>query len=731
MPTHRLFHLLAGVCIGLAPMTGFGQTTQPAEPAPTAEPSPENPAADEDAAADATAPRGQPGEATELGQTVVTATRTQKPYSELTRSVSVIDRAMIDQQSIISRDIGDILGKTVPGMATSTEGLTNTTQTLRGRKFLVMVDGVPISIPLRDSQRDLKIVDPESLERIEVLRGGTAAYGFGATGGLVHYITRDPVGEELSGYSEAGFGFSTEHPDGSLRWQTAHGASGQLGPFDFLVNASFAQRNRFFDSDGDRIPPDALFNQGGLADTDEWNILGKFGYNFDKDKQRVEFMVNNYEIEQDTDFVTQAGTVSTGQKAIGVPGQPVGNQTRTENELINVTYEHRDVLGSRVELQAYHLDYKASFPIFPPLLAGSVNESEKIGTRLTIDTPLFPESLDAKAIWGIDFLNERTNEEVVGTSPSASVPELDQDALAGFLQLEVPVGDWGHVRGGVRHESFWLDVPTFSGPGGTVTGGELTYDETLFNATAVAYLSDEIDLFGGFSQGFSLSDVGSTLRGPASGPPFAGGGGSAETINPEAQKVDNYELGLRGNWDWLRGSIVGFYSESDLGTTFQSFARVNRKPEEIWGVESSIEADLHEQWTVGGTATWIDSRTDSDGDGDLDEELPNRRVPPIKLTGFVEYRPTEWWSNRLQALYSGSREPDGAFNFGGTADEVDSFVILDYQASIEAGPGDLRIGVENLLNEDYFPVAAQAFGTGTAFSKGQGRSVNLSYRVQW
>jgi len=685
--------------------------------------------------------------AARLPDIVVTATRTETPVSRLTRSVSLLDREAIETQSAISRDLGDILGKTVPGFATSTEGQTNFTQTLRGRKFLVMVDGVPISIPLRDSGRDLKIIDPEALERVEVVRGGTAAYGFGATGGIVHYITRDPVGEELSGYSEAGFGFSTEHPDGSLRWHTAHGASGQLGPVDFLVNGSFGQRNRFFDSDGDRIAPDPLANQGGLADTDEWNVLGKVGYDLDGGAQRIELMINNYDIEQDTDFVTSPGNPATGQKATGTSGEPLDSGAETKNELVNFTYEHRDVLGSRVAVQAYHLDYRASFPItqFPTGQpapndtdnAGSVNESEKIGTRLTIETPLAPDSLGARLVWGLDYLNERTNEVVTGSNSvfgTPSIPELEQDALAGFFQLDVPVGDVGEISGGVRHEAIWLDIPAFTGPGGlfgpggTVGGGELEYDETLFNIRGAVYLSDEIDLFGGFSQGFSVVDVGSVLRGPAFS---GGGGGDAEDLDPDAQKVDHYELGVRGDWGWLRGSVVGFYSESDLGTTFQSFARVNRQPEDIWGIESSIEADLHEQWTVGGTATWIDSETDLDGDGDMDEELPNRRVPPIKLTGFVEYRPLDWWQNRLQVLYSGDRDPDGATNFGGTADEVDSFVIFDYYAAFDVGPGELRVGVENLLNEDYFTVAAQSFGTASAYSQGEGRSVSLSYRVEW
>ncbi|MFW6033157.1 MAG: TonB-dependent receptor domain-containing protein, partial [Phycisphaeraceae bacterium] len=293
--------------------------------------------------------------------------------------------------------------------------------------------------------------------------------------------------------------------------------------------------------------------------------------------------------------------------------------------------------------------------------------------------------------------------------------------------LDLPVGEIGRVRAGVRHESFWLDVPTFSNPSGTATmqGGELDYDETLYNATAVVYLNEEMELFGGFSQGFALSEVGRVLQDQVS----YFGGGSVEAIRPEAQTVDNYELGLRGDWGRLRGSVAGFFSESDLGTTFDNATlQVIRQPEEIWGIESGVEYDIHEQWTLGGTATWIESRTDADGDGDLDEELPSTRVPPIKLTGFVEYRPTHWWNNRLQVLFSGDREPDTTV-FGSA--EVDSFTIVDYFAGFDAGPGELRVGVENLLNEDYYPVAAQAFGMDSTFSQGEGRTVSLSYRIDW
>jgi len=436
-------------------------------------------------------------------------------------------------------------------------------------------------------------------------------------------------------------------------------------------------------------------------------------------------------------------------KASAVRGQPLGNQTRTENRFGNVRYEHRDLLGSSLTLQAYYLENLASFPTiaFFGTNAGSINEVERIGTRLTIDTPLWPETLGASLTWGVDYLDE-TNSELITGDNGFSVPDLrdlEQRAVAGFVQLTLPIGDFAQIRGGIRHEEIDLDIPTiapvtggFGLTGNSITGGKLSFDATLFNLTGVYFVTDEVELFGGFSQGFSVEDVSSALQGAGVPTAFGGSGGSISTIQTEPVEIDNYELGLRGHWEKVRGSVVGFFSESELGVTRESFAQVNRQPEEIWGVELAVEADLLPRWTVGGTATWLFSRTDLDGDGVLDEELPTRRVPPEKFTAFVEYSPRNGWSNRLQLLYSGTRAPDGATNFAFDSsfapipDRVgEAFVIVDYHAALQVGPGDLQIGVNNLLNEDYFPVAAQSFGSAEAFTKGPGRSVSISYGIEW
>ncbi|WP_265576210.1 hypothetical protein [Gloeocapsopsis crepidinum] len=64
-----------------------------------------------------------------------------------------------------------------------------------------------------------------------------------------------------------------------MGYNIQHSISGTEGDFDYLVSAAFGGNGGFFDAQGDRIPPDPNA-QGGIADTETINILGKVGTNF-------------------------------------------------------------------------------------------------------------------------------------------------------------------------------------------------------------------------------------------------------------------------------------------------------------------------------------------------------------------------------------------------------------------------------------------------------------------
>lgn len=149
----------------------------------------------------------------ELQEIVVSASRKAEILDEVPSSVTLLSKKQIQQQLSISSNLSDILGATVPGLGFSTNRTQNLGQTLRGRRVLVMIDGIPQSTPLRDGAKDMRSLDPTVLDRVEVIKGATAIYGNGADGGLINYITKKSNPDKaISGSTEAGTAFSLVKP---------------------------------------------------------------------------------------------------------------------------------------------------------------------------------------------------------------------------------------------------------------------------------------------------------------------------------------------------------------------------------------------------------------------------------------------------------------------------------------------------------------------------------------
>lgn len=125
----------------------------------------------------------QGGNAVQLGAVTVTARRVETPVSNIPGSVSVLDGEELEEQVTIARDIRQALNRTVPGFRDFHNG---SGPVLRGRTALVLINGVPVNEFLRASGGvDVTALEPEAIGRIEVARGASAAYGFGAPGGIV------------------------------------------------------------------------------------------------------------------------------------------------------------------------------------------------------------------------------------------------------------------------------------------------------------------------------------------------------------------------------------------------------------------------------------------------------------------------------------------------------------------------------------------------------------------
>ena len=691
-------------------------------------------------------------ESTEEINVVVTATRTEEDESDVDRSVTVIDKDEIEEQSNLTRDLGDILGREVPGLAPGNQSLSEFGQTLRGRNQLVLIDGVPQSSS-RNAFRNLRTIDPSVVERIEIVRGPTALYGDGATGGIINIITQTGEGEP-SFPVEVGFGGSLSNIDtDSFTGIAQAGVSAKQNNLDYRFNVAYDRIGAFFDGKGDRIPPDLQSSQGSLAETNNLNLFGKVGYELGE--HRLELTANYYDSDQDTDFLTdpsvnefEPGT----QKALTRDGLELEDQQEIENTFVNLDYDHPSLfLNSKVHAQIYYRDYLTRFFPFDGEPFGTVtpegfgilqsrSESEKYGGRLEIDTPIVGEET-LSLLSGLDYSDEDVVQPVAIFDTEAFeesdgrvfdeiddrpwVPPLSQRNLGLFTQLKWQPVESVIVRGGLRYEDIGIDVDDYTTlDGNDIGGGELDYDATLFNLGLVYKLTDEFSTFASFAQGFSVADVGLVLRN-------AEAGFDVEGLDPEAQKVDSYELGIRGQYEKVSFSLAGFYNESDLGTTFdQDTFEVIRSPERVYGAEAVFDYQVEENWQIGSTFSYVEGENDADENDDF-EPLTGFRISPVTFTAYVENETLPGWRNRFQMLYSAAR--DRAFDEEVDSQEVDSYAVFDFISSVEIGKGTLNLGIQNLFNNQYFTATSQLLRlrTNESYTAAPGITFSAKYAIEF
>ncbi len=667
-----------------------------------------------------------------LEEVVVSATRTRQDLGSVASSVSVLSPQDLQSQSAVTGDLGDMLAQTVPGLAPGNGSLSNFGQTLRGRTPFIMIDGVPQNTPLRDGSRSLRTTSPEVIERIEVVRGASALYGYGATGGAINIITKEPT-PGLDATTEVGIRGSSADLQESFTGRLHQSVSGRTSGIEFVASGSYESWGQFYDGRENLIAQDPR-GQGGLAGADEISLFGKVGDTI-AESQRLTASVNFYSFRQDLEYGRQPGVYGETPTSATTVGTLPPEDPGTNNIVGQLRYEHDDLLDSQVTAQAYVQDFKTYFgySTFYPGGGQSLIESTKFGVRLDATTPLGLTD-GSQLLWGIDALRDQTAQPLVDGRTYA--PEMTQTSAAPFAQLRVPVGDWITLRGGVRYEAISLSVVDFTtlraqfdtdGDGepdqrNDVEGGTLSYDNFTFNAGAVFTVVEPVDVFASFEQGFAVSEVGRVLRSTTAE--------SVEALNPEAKTVNSYEAGLRLGTGRVNATATGYYTTSELGSSYGSDFEIVRSPEHVYGVELTTDVQIADPVAVGGTFSWVKGVRDADDNGSYETPLPGNRIPPEKLTGYVEVTPLDGWTSRLQMLYSGRRDAfPGSTAYG--QGSVSPYTVFDLSSRVEVGPGALTIGIENLLDNYYFSVRSQYPALPGSYTPARGRNINLSYTATW
>ncbi|MBE9075857.1 TonB-dependent receptor [Romeria aff. gracilis LEGE 07310] len=686
-------------------------------------------------------------------QVVVTATRTEEELQDIPRSVTVITREEIEDQTRLNQDLGDILSQLVPGFSAPT-GRTNTFgQSLRGRDISVLIDGVPQNTNLGSIPAFLTTIDPQAIERIEVVRGPNAIYGAQATGGLINIITRQPDEAPIRHTIDVGGSGAIANgaflAEDGFGYRARYSVSATTDTESALGSISYQSRGVYYDANGDRIP-----SEYRDAETDEVNVLVRLGAELDP-VQRLNFTFNYFRQEQDANYISDPEVEEIPgvqrARAIELPegtqiiGAPDGGQLETTN--LTLQYFNDDLLNSQLEGQVFFRDYafvgglpRDSREFFDFILQ-SPGDTQQWGGRLQVNTPFNPEET-ASLLWGVDYVRENSSQSFNIFDPEAFdesggrifrkidqidfVPPYTLNDLGIFAQLQWDISDRLALSSGARYVNLRVnadDYTTFEG--NDVEGGTLNAEDFVFNAGLAYDITEALTAFTSFSQGFSLPDIGRVLR-------FAPAGFAVEADIDltQPQKVDNYEIGLRGNWNSVQASLAGFYNYSSLGTNFEPTEggplRTIRAPQQVYGVEAALDWQPGDDWRLGSTVAGLEGE-DENEDGEF-TALNSLVIPPLKITAYVENETLPGWRNRLQLLYSGDR--DRGFEAGTDDAPIDSYITLDLLSSVSLGGGELSLGIQNLLNTDYFPVYSQFFApfSETSNTAAPGRWVTLSYR---
>jgi iron complex outermembrane recepter protein len=677
--------------------------------------------------------------ATDLEEVMVTASRVEKPLSTIPNTVTVIDTAALEEQLAIHNDISTVLGNLIPSFAPSRQKMTNAGESLRGRKPLYMIDGIPQSSPLREGGRDGHVIDNNVLARVEVLHGANAIHGLGASGGIINLITRRPT-DSLQQTLNVDGTVQTHDIGESGDYGLAYSISDRFGNADVLASLSLRDSGISYDANGQIIGSDNT--QGDTMDSKTRNAFVKSGYEWSG--QRIELMFNLYDIEGNNDWISVPGNIAQGIPSTAVKGTIPGEGARNKVTNIGLSYSNNDFFGGQsLRAQAYSQDLESTYgaeaaplatfqdPAYGPnLIDQSQNNSEKLGLKLTLAKDRLA-GLPLNLVYGLDVLRDETWQSLIQTGRSW-VPMSTYKNYAPFLQAEFVGIDDLTVTGGVRREESSLEVGDFttlaSSGSRFVRGGKPEFSKTLYNIGATYKLTENWRTFANYAEAFSMPDVGRVLR--AINIPNQ----SVETfLDLKPVLTENVEAGLEYTSGPLGAQLAWFRSDSDLGQRLQrgsdGIYTVAREKTTIDGFEFRSTWHASEADTVGLRFATTDGRFDSNNDGRVDTDLGGANIGPNRVNASWDRA----WSGIVNSRLQVNRLLNRSFKDinGATTNRFDGYTTIDLSGDVQAFGGVITAAAQNITNEDYFTYYSQTSPLDVRYFKGLGRTFRLGYRVSF
>ena len=671
---------------------------------------------------------------------IVTGSRTPKAVDKIPGAITVVTPAEVQRSLALTEDNTAVLAKSVPGYSESNQTLNTLGETMRGRIALYLFDGIPQSTPLRDGSRNATFTDMSTVERIEVIGGASASEGIGAAGGVINYISRRATRPGL--HANFGGRLGSQFRDDSGIWGLKGDVAFKGSGIDLFVAGAYVDRGMTYDAKGRRI---GLSASSSLADSVQKNLFAKVGTGFGPDEsQRLELTTSWFQLKGKNNYHYVPGNRALGIPDTAEPGPQLVNGIDVLRPDFNdfkqaaLNYSNRALLGGTVTATAYIARQAMRFPgdngadRQDPLIAplGTlVDQSEvlskKYGLRTSFSRPDFLfQGLELRL--GVDAVHDQTQQRLALTD-RVWVPPMNYDSIGPYVQLSWDVGPVT-VSGGLRHENGSIQVDdyttTFFRNRVDVEGGTLKYKNTLPNIGVIGRLGGGFSVFGSYSKGFTLPNVGIPLRNVNTPGQEVDG-----ILDLQAVIFDNKEIGanLRRSWGSLGVSTYRSFSELGASLGVDPVTRdfiLNRRPVRITGIDATAELRPTSFLRFNGVYSHVKGRTTAGNNilTPLDRPLGIVNIPLDKLVLSGTVSPTDAFSFSLGV--------DKTFNrkISALNENIKGRTLFDLTGRYRVqNLGTVTLGVENLFNEYYFLSFSQIDFFQNYFA-GRGRTVSLQLR---
>jgi iron complex outermembrane recepter protein len=462
-----------------------------------------------------------------LGEVVIRGTQIPSELRKIPAAISVISKT--DLERIDATNFAQAFNN-VPGVYVNQGALNTTKLNIRGiggraqystNRIQAYFNGFPLTTA--EGELTLDDIDPESISRVEVIKGPTSSiYGAGL-GGVINIFSAEAVPGETSASVKTLFG---SYNMSRKLVNLSHGAESS----SVFINYSDLQSDGYRENgEYDR----KSFLAHASLQTPEGNRLSLLA-NFTRLKAYIPSSVN-----EDTFLNSPESAASNWAQARGFESYDLGS--------IGVSYEH-SFSTNFINTTNVYLNFRDAWEPRPFDILKEERVSAGVRTRFNLDTFLF--ELSSRLSFGAEYYHEwyetgtfenlyrqfENMGSVAGLRLSNNEQNRNYSNL--FAQMELDISARLKVEAGANLNITQYSLTDLFAQNEIDQSGEYRFNTIFSPRVGATYeISERKNFYASISHGFSIPTVAETLTPD---------GRINTALLPESGI--NYEVGFKGNW---------------------------------------------------------------------------------------------------------------------------------------------------------------------------------------